>query len=170
MPLTRLEKVAAGLIVLGGLSFGVGETASNHFRSQIKIDVPVAKVRELEGKIGSVSSGVYDMFYRRDPKGYDRPAPDFLKPENRQAIAEAWRDYDMLMAEYEAVISQPGVKELIEKNRSLSDSHTTSALIGGTVAITLFGAGGFTYIASLLRRKKYVDNAMAQPASAQGDH
>ena len=170
MPLSRLEKVAAGLIVVGGLSLWGGGIAAQHFRSQIKIDVPVAKVRELEEKIGSVSYGVHDMFYRRDPKGYDRPAPDFLNPENRQAIVEAWRDYDRLMAQYEAAISQPEVKELIEKNRSLRNSAMDSHLIADTASILLITAGGITYLADLLRRKKNVDYAEGRPASAQGGH
>ena len=170
MPLTRLEKVAVGLLVLGGFSFGVGQTAANHFRSQIKIDVPVAKVIELEGKIGSVSSGLHDMFYGQDSKGYDRPAPGFLKPENRQAIEEAWRDYDTLMAEYEAVISQPGVKELIERNRSLSDSAMGYVLLADTVATLLIGAGTVIYAFDLAHRKKNADYSRSQTASAQVSH
>ena len=170
MPLSRLEKVAAGLIVLSGLSMWGGDTAAQHFRSQIKITSQVARADELRKEMGDVASIVHNNFYRRDPKGYDRPIADYLNPENRQAISEAWADYDKLKAEYDRVVSQPEVRELIEKNEKLRDSVTASYGISGTVAITLFGAAFITYLASLKPRDKNVNYAEAQPASPQGSH
>ena len=166
MPLSRLEKVAAGLIVLGGISFMGANITADHFKSQIKITVPVAKAKELGEKIGEVSWKVHGMFYRRDSKGYDRVGSDFLNPENRQAIMDAWREYDILKAEYNAVISQPGVTELIDRNRSLRESARHYGSLGDTAVFLLIAPGILIGGAGYLRRTNENYNSTPQTTTS----
>ena len=166
MPLTRLEKVAIGLIALGGISFVGADIAAKHFKSQIKITVPVAKAKELEEKMGEVSWKVHGMFYRRDSKGYDRVGSDFLNPENRQAIMDAWREYDILNAEYNAVISYSGVKELMERNRSLRESAWHYGSLGDTAVFLLIAPGILIGGAGYLRRTDEKYNSTPQTTTS----
>ena len=167
MPLSRLEKVATGLYVLGGLSLLGGDTASTHFKSQIEINVPVAQVRELDIKMGRVASMVHGTFYYRDPKGYDRPSAVFLQPENREPISYAWADYDKLRAEHEALVSQPGVRELMEKNRRLENSAMGSIAVGYGAGMLFGVAGVITNFINSISRSKRIYRSAAQTLPAQ---
>lgn len=146
MPLSRLEMIAVGLGVLGAASFGAGFSVSKHFRNQIQITPQIARVDELGREISQISWKVHDSFYRKDPKGYDKPAPKFLRPENRKTIAQAWDDYDRLMPEYDAAISQSGVKDLMEKNEGLRNSALVYSGILDGAAILLVLSAGVVYI------------------------
>ena len=171
MPLSRLERIAIGLGVLGVLSFAGGIISANHFRSQKQIDSQVTRVSEIDREIGKVSQRVHDMFYFRDQKGYERPVAGFLDPKNRQTIIQSWPEYDRLKEEYNAAISQPGVKEIVEKNRRLDNSAGNSIVIGYTAFSFLAGLGFvlgfFEYIH---RPRKEINYAEAQPSNPQVGH
>ena len=170
MRISKLEMTAAGLLLLGVANAGAGHFSASTYRNQIKTTPQVAKVKELENEIGKIMWRTHDMFYRRDPKSHDRPVADFLNPKNRQAISEAWSDYDRLNVQYEAALSQPGVKELIEKNKSLNQSASDSSGNYDLAALLLIGGGIITFMrGSSLRSKKTFDGG-AQPTSTQGYH
>ena len=154
MPLSKLEMIAGGLMLLGAASAVEGHIGSNRIRAQIRPSAEVTQAEQIRAEMTRLASIPYEKFYDTDPRGQPILKNVTVTPEITEGIKQALYEYRRLEAEYNALISQPNVGELMAQNYRLTNEAMDYALKRDIPAVVLIGAGGWAGLISAFQKLK----------------